>query len=284
VLSLSLAEATVVAADAASQASDTAAVLALAVLQGLTEFLPISSSGHLVLGRELLGMQAGGLALDVALHVGTLVAVVVAYAADLRKLVLDVLRGKWRFALWIVLASVPAGVIGVTAGDQLELAFQSPKVAGIGLLVSACILSMGEWLRRRNERLAVVRDPADRPGLADALAIGLLQAAALVPGISRSGSTIGAGLLRHFDARQAARLSFLISVPAVLGAALLKIPDALEAGFGGLSLGLVGAAVALSAVVGWLSLKLLLLVLARGAFAGFAVYCASVGLLALAFL
>jgi len=272
------------APELSSEATTTGSVLILAVLQGLTEFLPISSSGHLVLGRELLGLDEGGLALDVALHVGTLVAVVAAYAKDLGRLIVDAFSGNRRFALWIVLASVPAGLVGVGAGDELEVAFESPKVAGIGLLISAVFLSIGELRRRANERNASERPDSEPPGLLDALVIGLFQAAALVPGISRSGSTISAGLARRFTTIQAARLSFLISVPAVAGAAVLKLPDAVEAGFDGLSLGLVGAAVAVSAVVGWLSLKLLLVVLARGAFVGFACYCAVAGLLALTLL
>ena len=260
-------------------------VVLLACVQGLAEFLPISSSGHLVLARIALGLREAGIALDVALHVGTLLATVWAYRAQVAELVCDVLAGRFGFFLWIVLATIPVGLVGAGLSDLLERAFQSERVAGAGLLFTSVMLLVGERARRANERRVAQAgpdvdpptDPEREPRWYDALAIGGAQVLALVPGVSRSGTTIAAGMLRGFSGRQAARLSFMISIPAVLGAAVLEIPDALDDGFAGVGLGVVLVAVAVAAVVGWLALRGLLVTLARGAFRWFALYCAVVG-------
>ncbi|MFT5051929.1 MAG: undecaprenyl-diphosphatase [Chlamydiales bacterium] len=251
-------------------------ILLLAVVQGLAEFLPISSSGHLVLARLALGLREGGLALDVALHVGTLIATLWAYREQVLELIRDVLAGRFRFFLWMVLATIPVGFVGAVFGDLLERAFQSSRVAGLGLLATACILLIGERARKRHG--SADQPPAERkPTWRDALVIGGFQILALTPGVSRSGTTISTGLVLGFSGTQAARLSFMISIPAILGAAILKLPDALESGFDGIGLGLVLGAVAVSALVGWLALRGLLLTLARGAFRWFAAYCVVVG-------
>jgi len=268
------------ASDGALATSETQSVLLLAVMQGLTEFLPISSSGHLVIGRELLGMHEASLVLDVALHVGTLLAVVAAYWRDVRELLLDLLRGRFKFLLWLIVATIPAGLVGVFFKDFFESAFQSTRAAGCGLLATAALLTFGEWQRRRHGAL----EPAREATLFDAVCIGCVQALALIPGISRSGSTISAGFARGFDARSAARLSFMMSLPAIAGAAVLATPDALEEGFGSLSPTLVLSAMGVAALVGWASLKLLLVALAKGAFRWFAAYCALLGVGVLLFL
>ena len=272
----------------AAEASHAASVLLLAVIQGLAEFLPISSSGHLVLARVAMSLEEGGMALDVALHVGTLIAVLWAYRADVGRILADLFRGEWRFALWIVVATIPIGIIGITLKEHLEEAFQTASVAGAGMLFTAAVLIAGELARRAH----VAREPAGlehpaerdfRPSWADALVLGLAQALAILPGISRSGMTIAAGMMRGYSPAQAARMSFLMSIPAVTGAALVSVPDAVSEGFSGLSPGLIWSAVALSALVGWGALRTLLLTMARGSFVWFAAYCALLGLIVLQF-
>lgn len=264
------------------EASSLLAVMLLAVLQGLAEFLPISSSGHLVLGRSLLGLEDVGLTFDVALHVGTLVAVLVAYRADVVALLKGLLRGDWRLPLWLVVASIPAAVLGVGAGDFFEAASTSTVVAGWGLLVTAGLLALGERGARRQPE-GDSTEAESVPPLWMALVIGVAQAAALVPGISRSGSTIAAGLMLGLAGTQAARLSFLMSLIAVGGAALLKLPDAMDVGFGSVSGPMMAVGVLLAALTGLASLRLLLMFLARRSLMPFVVYTGCLGLLTLIF-
>ena len=263
-------------------------VLLLAVLQGLAEFLPISSSGHLVLARAALGVKQAGLALDVSLHVGTLGAVVFAYRKDVAQLVGDLARARWHMWIWLVVGSLPAAVVGFTSLEFFRGVADNPRWAAVGLLATAFVLMVGEWARRRggnNELSAPMGEDAGygAPRLSDALVLGVAQAAALFPGVSRSGSTIAAGLVRGLPTVQAARLSFLLSIPAVTGAALLEVPEALDAGAGGLSVPLLLAGVFVAGLVGWGALRALVLTLSKGAFVWFALYCAVLGTSALLF-
>lgn len=272
--------------------SDLAGLVFLAVVQGLTEFLPISSSGHLVLSQEVMGYETAGVALEVALHVGTLLAVLLVYRADLVALLRGALGGPGlREIGLIVVGTIPAGLVGVLLGDVLEELFTA-RVAAWGLFATAAILLGGEFVRRR-QRAAVepgndggaAGDPvpgAKRiPSVPQALLIGLAQAGAIVPGVSRSGSTIAMGLACGLAPAAAARFSFLLAIPAILGAAVLALPDLDAATLEGSSL---AVAVVVAAVVGFGALKLLLAFLGRGAFAWFALYCAALGVTALTLL
>lgn len=242
----------------------------LAVVQGVAEFLPISSSGHLVLAQELLDVKEASIALEVALHVGTLAAVVLVYWKDLVAIVKDVLGGRFGEVAWLVLGSIPAGLVGVFAKDWIEIAFEDVRWVAGGLFLTAALLLVGERWRRRN--VASERDEA--PTVGTVLLVGLFQAVAICPGVSRAGSTIAAGLLCGWSAARAARFSFLLSIVAIGGAAVLNLPDALAEEGQAARLGF-GAAVA--AVVGVLALRWLLRLLERGAFGRFAGYCAVVG-------
>lgn len=253
-------------------------VFLLAVVQGVTEFLPVSSSGHLALGRAALGLREGGLALDVALHVGTLAAIAIAFRRDIAMLLGDLRRGHLGMWVWLVIATLPVAVVGVAYKDTIEEAGAGTLGAAIGLFVTAGALLAGEFFRRRSER---DEGPARPPNLTDAIVMGCAQAVAIWPGVSRSGSTIAAGFARGKDASDAARLSFLMSLPAISGAAVVAIPDALDEGFGGHSPGIVFAAAAVAGLVGFAALKTLLLVLRKGSFPYFAAYCAALGTLAL---
>lgn len=253
--------------------SETLYILILAILQGIAEFLPISSSGHLVIGKSLLSAwwpaatpSHGGMQLEVALHVGTLGSILVVFAKDLWKL-----RRDLRLCLLIVVASIPAGVVGLTLKKTLEPMFESPAVAGCGLLITAGFLLLGE-------KLASGKYTEQNQPWLTAFVIGCFQAIALVPGISRSGSTISGGLLMGLQRSSVAKFSFLMAIPAVGGAALLEAKDLLldgtplAYGLGPLLLG-----VAVSFVVGIAALWLLMRVIARGQLHWFAYYCLAVG-------
>lgn len=259
----------------------------LALIQGLTEFLPISSSGHLVLAQAAMGFEEPALALDVALHVGTLIAVVVVYRRDLLELARGALRGDFREPLLLMLATLPAAVIGLTFKDSIQAAFHRPDLAARGLFVTAAVLMVGEVARRRRIRSTAsaqaevdasrAQESSERPLSAwHALLIGTAQAVAIFPGISRSGSTIAVGMMCGLSAERAARFSFLLSIPAILGAAVLNLPDAM-AEAAGVELRAILWATLLAGFVGWGALRILIVFLGRGAFTWFAVYCAVLG-------
>jgi undecaprenyl-diphosphatase len=256
----------------------------LGLVQGLTEFLPVSSSGHLAIATALLERTSwrvpeGGLAFNVVLHVGTLVAVFAIYGRDIVTLLRDALAGRPRELLLVVLGSVPAGVVGIGLSHWFESIAEDPDVSAACLFLTALFLVVGDAARRRNDarNAALPLERALPRGLTvrDALVVGCAQAIAILPGVSRSGTTIAAGLLCGLDVRAAARFSFLLGSVAIAGAAALEVPQALSEE--GASLGRLALGFVLSGVVGVLALRLLLVAIGRGAFRWFAVYCAVVG-------
>jgi len=246
----------------------------LAIIQGLTEFLPISSSGHLVLAQAALSYREPALVLDIALHVGTLAAVLVVYRRDLTTILRSLATrepGAWREPALLVLGTLPAVVVGLGFKSNIESAFHDVRSAAYGLFVTAGLLLAGEWGRRR--AAAPGAETARRElGWGRALFVGAAQALAIWPGISRSGATIAAGMLCGLAPARAARFSFLLAIPAILGAAVLQLPDGIEQGAGGGVAPLL-AAVVVAALVGWVALRLLLAFLGRGVFVWFAAYC-----------
>lgn len=259
----------------------------LGILQGLTEFLPISSSGHLVLGQHLLGVldpSRHDVAFEVVLHLGTLVAVLVAYRQDVVRLLKALVpsrsndagvAGDRRLLLAILVASVPAAAVGLLFKDQLQAAFGHPHLVAILLLVTGAILLIGDRLPRGT------RSPEDS-GPTRSFLVGCVQALAILPGISRSGSTIVAGIAVGLKPVEAARLSFLISIPAVSGAALLELRN-LGEGFGTGQYGAAALAAGFlsSAVVGYFALQWLLVAVRKRNLSWFAAYCLLLGGLAL---
>lgn len=251
--------------------SDYIEAVLLGIVQGIAEFLPISSSGHLVilqrpLGR-LLGTQHAGaehLHLNVALHLGTLGSILVVYRRDLVRLLANL-----RLCSAIVVATIPLIVVGLTLKETVESAFDSPLLAGCGLLATAAVLLAGQRLQRS----AV---PLEEMSWRQAAAIGLFQAAAILPGVSRSGSTIAGGLLAGLARNAAATFSFFIAIPALAGASVLVAKDIWTGPAGVASLSVLGVGAAVSFAVGYLSLRCLLQVIARGKLHWFAYYCASV--------
>ncbi len=256
----------------------------MGLVQGMTEFLPISSSGHMVVLKTLLGVETPGIGLEAAAHIGTLAAILTVYGWDILDIATSFLRGLahggagrspgFRLGLLIIIGSLPAGIIGILFKDVLERAFSSPAVAGAGFLLTGIALTIASRRITSPGR----GDTAERLKPGSALGVGVAQAIAIMPGISRSGATISAGISAGLRRDEAARFSFLLSVPAVLGAAILGWED--------LALSRVApsaiAVVAVTAFVsGALSLRLLLGVLRRGKLQFFAYYCWLLGFIVL---
>ncbi len=254
--------------------------LLLGVLQGLTEFLPVSSSGHLVLAQRLLGMAAPGLVVEACLHLGTLVAVLVAFRADLAKLLRAVTpRGSLEQRKeigYLLVGTAPVVLVGLIVRGTAAAWFDSLWVLAAGWAATAVLLIVASG-RVRAARAA-------SPSAVGALVIGVAQAAALVPGVSRSGFSIGAGILTGLRPDRAARFSFLLAMPAVAGAGGLALWDGLttaaprvELNVGGLIVGTVAAF-----AVGLAALRVLLALVSRRALWPFAVYCLGLAAWALA--
>ena len=245
----------------------------LGCIQGLTEFLPVSSSGHLVLAERILGLDPPGVFLEAMLHWGTLAAILIAFRRDLVAL-LRSLRGRGRIedrkdVGFLIAASVPIVVVALVFRGPIEAAFSSILGVGIALCVTAGFLLVGHAWRRR-ERRPTVR-------FVDALAIGLAQAASVFPGVSRSGTTISTGAAVGLTHAGAARFSFLLAIPALFGAGMLHLYDALRTPF---SVDWPGVAVgtACAFLVGWATLRLVLRLVRRQRFWLFAIYCGAVGI------
>ena len=238
------------------------------LIQGLTEFLPVSSSGHLVLIPALLGFEEPSLAASVMLHLGTLLAVVAYYRTDLLRL-LHLRRDPEarRILLLLAIGTVPAALVGLTLHGPVETVFSEPWLVAVALMVTGAILLFSLLVGKGVRRLAEGR-------WTDGVVVGLAQAFALLPGISRSGMTIAAGMAQGFQRKEAARFAFLLSIPAIAGAALLDGMDLVERG-GFTSDLLLGMAVA--AVVGYLTIAALIRVLTRVGLLPFALYCLAFG-------
>lgn len=259
--------------------------LVLGLVQGLTEFLPVSSSGHLVLAGRLLGVEDAGVAYDVALHVATLAAVLYVYGRDVAAILGAFAAGlaqwgrgrpatAWRTPegrlFWMLAAaSLPTGVIGLVGEAMFEGLYGSLAAVSVFWLVTGALLF---WAADRLEGKRGLQDM--RWG--DALLIGTFQGFAIAPGLSRSGSTVAAALGRGFDAREAARFSFLLALPATAGAAALKLPDL--AASPATPLPVVAVGVAAAAVAGVWAIRTFVAALASGRLRGFAVYVWLLGL------
>lgn len=192
----------------------------LGLLQGLAEFLPISSSGHLVLGKSLLGMKDAGMFFDVMLHAGTLLSILVVFRKKLFKMIVGVFKKdkeQREYVLYVVLASIPTAIIGIGFKDKLESLFTNPRAVSIALLFTGTLLFLTRWTKPAQE----VENA--KMNWWKALITGTVQGVACIPGISRSGSTISSMLFLKIDRKFAGEFSFLMSIPAVGGAALLDL-------------------------------------------------------------
>ncbi|HEY3315441.1 MAG TPA: undecaprenyl-diphosphate phosphatase [Bacillota bacterium] len=240
----------------------------LGVVQGLTEFLPVSSSAHLVILNDLLGVGQPTMSLAIFLHLGTLLAVLVVYFRELVRMVVGMFTGRrdGRLGWFVVLGSVPAALLGLALKSVIEKAFSSTLMAGVMLIITGFILYWSGRLRQGRRGVEAMT-------AGDALWVGLFQAVAILPGISRSGSTIAGGLWRGLKPKLAADFSFLLSVPAVFGAGLLDLRETFRGG--GVGLDVPGAlwGTGLSFVFGYLAIRWLIAVVRRGRISVFAYYC-----------
>ena len=252
----------------------------MGIVQGLTEFLPVSSSGHLFLVRYLLGWPEPGLAFDVALHVGTLIAVLWYFRREWVELTAAALRlvrqrgahtPEERRVLFLILATVPAAIGGILLGDYAETIFRHPRITALALIALGLILWIVDRIAPQLRSLGAMR-------WRDALAIGLAQVCALVPGVSRSGATMTAGRALGFDRQSAAVFSFLMSMPIILAAIVKEGPDALRSGdpLAPIILGIVA-----SMLSGWLAIAVLLRFLSTSSYGVFAVYRVALGVFVL---
>ncbi len=195
--------------------------IVLGIVQGLTEFLPVSSTAHLILAQNVLGLdpERFGLTFDVALHLGTALAVLLYFATTWLGIVADVLHGRWRMPLLVVAGTIPAALAGLLLQSVVERELRGAVVIAAGLLIGSAIFVYAERAGRQRPRI-------DRATIGDAIFMGVAQAVALVPGISRSGITISAGLLRDLERADATRFSFLLATPVILGAGAKTLLDA----------------------------------------------------------
>jgi undecaprenyl-diphosphatase len=266
----------------------------LGIIQGLTEFLPVSSSGHLVLFQQLFGLKEAELFFDVCVHLGTLLAVMVVFRQEIKNIILALMQlisstgskktilqkiesdPDLKMALLIVIGSIPTAVLGFLFRGIADRLFASVFIVGLMLMVTGLLLWLTRWAATRVEQPG-----ADRLTPKNALIIGVVQGLAIIPGISRSGSTISIALLLGIRREMAARYSFLLSIPAIIGAGLLSFKEGLSQTDQAIQISLLGALAA--ALVGYGALKSLLHVVKKGRLHLFAPYCWMAGILAIVF-
>jgi undecaprenyl-diphosphatase len=256
--------------------------IVLGLVQGLTEFLPISSSGHLRIVPAILGWDDPGAAFTAVIQLGTMAAVLLYFRADLWRIALAWLRSlrdpsirgdlDARMGWYIILGTIPISVLGLAFKDPIENTFRNLELIGTSLIVFGFVMLAAEAVSRRDRPLREINSR-------DGLVIGFAQALALVPGVSRSGATISAGLFRNFDRAAAARYSFLLSVPAVVLSGLFELR---HAGEGNLPVGATVVATLVAFVVGYASIALLLRYLARHTIAVFVAYRVVLGVMVIA--
>lgn len=244
------------------------AALVLGVVQGLTEFLPVSSSGHLVIFQHFMGVGENALTFDIFLHMATLVAVIICFRKDIWALIRHPFQ---KFTLLIIIACIPAGLVGVFLDDYISGLFQSVWVPAVALLITALILFISDRLRGQKvvEQLTIPM----------ALLIGVFQMIALVPGISRSGATIFAALLVGLSRTEAAKFSFILSIPVILGAFLLDTVKVVgETGSFPFDMTFLVGGIA-AVIAGVLAIKLVVNLLNRGRLVYFSIYCVCISVI-----
>ncbi len=254
----------------------------LGLVQGATEYIPVSSSAHLVLVPWLLGWPDASFAFEVLVQWGTLVGVFVYFWRDIWAIIQGVLQGlirqkpaatfEARLGWLVVVATIPAVVLGILFKDYFEAAFDAPALVGALLILTAALLVIAEWFGSRQREL-------EQLNWLDAFIIGLWQTAAMLPGVSRSGATIGGAVLRQFNRTAAARFSFLMSIPALLGAGVVALKDLLETGALAAELPAISVGFVAAAISGYLCIRWLLHYLQRHSLYVFAAYCVAASLL-----
>lgn len=264
------------------------------IVQGLTEFIPVSSSAHIILAQSVLGVKQPGITFEVVVHIGTLVSVFWVFGEDILKLLkasLDIPRSiinresfdslktkdERNFIFMLIIATIVTGTVGILFGDFFKGLYDNLKVVGSMLLVTGFILWFSQKARPGHKTEGKI-------GVLDAITIGAFQSFAIFPGISRSGSTIAGALLRKLDKETAVRYSFILSIPAILGATILEIGDVLQTGFDtNLAVPYLFGLI-FSALSGIIAIKWLVALLKKGKLHYFSFYCWFVGILVLVFL
>ncbi|HDR04455.1 MAG TPA: undecaprenyl-diphosphate phosphatase, partial [Candidatus Marinimicrobia bacterium] len=260
-------------------------IIILALLQGLTEFLPVSSSGHLVIGEAILGLKQPGITLEVFLHFGTFLSVLFIFRKDIWQMIISFFRkishvSQWKdnyqsdtnfaMSIQIILGIIPAGIIGLIFKDFFEVRFNSLSGVGFALVFTGFLLFISHWSQEKKERLTIW----------GAIIIGIFQALAIIPGISRSGSTIASGMLMGFRREEVARFSFIMALPLVFGATILELKNVLQNDINWLMMG-IGVFVAF--ISGYAAIKWLMRLLIVGKFSVFSYYCVIIGFIVLTF-
>ncbi len=244
-------------------------IIILAFVQGITEWLPISSSGHLVIAEELLGISTP-FYYNILLHVATLAVIFLIFWKDILKILKAFAERNWeskdgKLGIYIILGSIPTAIIGFTFHDTFQSFFADIRVVGFALIVTGILLFSTKFAKRKRSFRWY-----------DSIFIGIAQGLAIIPGISRSGSTISTGLLLGLDKRQVTTFSFLLAVPAIIGASIFDFSA--EPITGLMLFGLI-----LTAIVGYISLKILLRLILQNKFHYFGWYCLTIGIIILAF-
>ena len=263
----------------------------LGTIQGITEFLPVSSSGHLVLLQKIFGISEPALIFDTAVHGGTLLAVVVVLRQDIWNILRRIIQP---LTLYLIIATIPAVIAALLFKDHIESAFASGAFLGFAFLGTSALLIASEMLFRGMNRPgglpSRLESPApgryqDEMNFADAVVIGLLQAVAIIPGLSRSGATISGALARRLNRDFAARFSFLLSIPAILGALVLQVKELAGTGAAAAtsSIGMLPIALGTisAAIVGFFSMRLAMKIVREHSLTGFAIYTGILGILVL---
>ncbi len=277
----------------------------MGIVQGLTEFLPVSSSGHLAIFKHILKINTDtGILFDILLHLGTLIAVFIAYFEDIKKLIIEGCLLIWdciqnviiffknqfgkgkkapyrkvissayrRFVLLVIISTIPTGLIGVLASDIIERASETLIVPGLGLLITATLLMIADGTKSGKKDASTVT-------YKNSLFLGICQGVATIPGISRSGTTITACLLCGLDKSFAVKHSFIMSIPAILGATVLELKDVGSLAISGGQWASYIVGMIVSAIVGFICIKTMLVVVRKKKFKGFSIYCAIAGAIA----
>lgn len=236
----------------------------LSAIQGVAEWLPISSSGHLAFFSGIFGFQ--NLGYNVFLHLASVLAVIVIFYKDIASLFANFNRDKMKYLLLIVIALIPAVIIGILFEKQIETFFSSILYLGIFFIISGILVYSTKFAMEKQENLSAVKD---KPGVADSIIIGIFQAVAILPGISRSGATISAGIFRGLKKSEAVKFSFLLAIPIILGAAVL---ESKKIAFNDISYMILTISFIVAFIVSLIVIKLLLKVIEKGKFHWFGVY------------
>ncbi|MGC9512872.1 MAG: undecaprenyl-diphosphate phosphatase [Fidelibacterota bacterium] len=260
-------------------------VMIIAIVQGLTEFLPVSSSGHMVLTEALFGLKVPGITLEIALHFGTFMSVLLVFRKEIihilisfftkiwkiRQIPLNYREDEWfRMAVLVLLSMIPAILVALFLRDFIEGLFESTRSVGIALIFTGLLLFITQWAPR-------VRKPLKGWNV---LFMGIFQALAMIPGISRSGSTISAGLLAGVDREKIAKFSFIMALPLIIGATILEIPEI--KGGSQISLFNISLGMLVAFLTGIVALKWLIKILMRGRLSSFSYYCVLLGFITVA--